>query len=304
MAKAGSYRKILVLAIICVLLFSVIPAFAITHKIKAGDTLWTLAKKYHTTPQQIARANGIKETAILGIGKSLYIPVPGRAKVSASPKNAESRSASKYHSRCVALVVTKDNVCLRSGPGTGNGKIAVLQQGTKVKRLYRTGSWLKVALEDGRCGFVYRPLVDVARSSESSETPASTEAAVQDSTGDRSDIVRTALAFRGARYRRGGTSRGGFDCSGFTRYVFAKYGILLPHSSAAQARIGRPVSKSELQPGDLVFFQTYRRGISHVGIYIGNGRFVHASTHRRGVTVDYLDSPYYGPRYRGARRVR
>ena len=117
-------------------------------------------------------------------------------------------------------------------------------------------------------------------------------------------LIETALSCRGTRYRRGGTSRGGFDCSGFTRYVFAKYGISLPHSSKAQACVGKRVSKDALQPGDLVFFHTYRSGISHVGIYIGDGKFVHAARYGRGVRVDALSSSYYSSRYRGARRVR
>ncbi|MDH7602291.1 MAG: NlpC/P60 family protein [Armatimonadota bacterium] len=301
MAAAPSHQKKLAAAI-AVLISLSSHSLAITHKIKSGDTLWTLAKKYHTTPRQIAKANGIRETAVLSIGKKLYIPVPGAAKTSDKTRNASAnRSASSKASKFSMLVVTKDNVCIRSGPGTGHKKVAVVVQGTKVKRLYRTGSWLKVALEDGRCGYVYRPLVDIARSSGRQVAPAT---GMEVASSDKSNIVQTALAYRGTRYRRGGTSRGGFDCSGFTRHVFAKYGISLPHSSAAQARIGRPVSRDELQPGDLVFFQTYRRGISHVGIYIGNGQFVHASTHRRGVTVDSLNSPYYASRYRGARRVR
>lgn len=116
-------------------------------------------------------------------------------------------------------------------------------------------------------------------------------------------LIEYALSCRGVRYSRGGVSRSGFDCSGFTRYVFAKYGISLPHSSAAQARLGKPVAKGELQPGDLVFFETYRRGVSHVGIYTGNNQFVHAATRGSGVRIDSLGSSYYAPRYRGARRV-
>jgi cell wall-associated NlpC family hydrolase len=118
------------------------------------------------------------------------------------------------------------------------------------------------------------------------------------------DLVRTAFIYRGSRYRFGGTSRGGFDCSGFTRYVYARYGIALPHSSASQFSHGQPISRDELQPGDLVFFATRTRGISHVGIYIGDNRFIHASNVRRGVTVDSLGSAYYSARYRGARRVK
>jgi cell wall-associated NlpC family hydrolase len=117
-------------------------------------------------------------------------------------------------------------------------------------------------------------------------------------------LVRTALRLRGSRYRFGGVSRRGFDCSGFTRYVYSKYGISLPHSSAAQAHVGRPVSRGELKAGDLVFFATRGRRIGHVGIYIGNNQIVHAATYGRGVRTDSLSSGYYSGRYRCARRVK
>ncbi len=119
-----------------------------------------------------------------------------------------------------------------------------------------------------------------------------------------SDVVRTAYAYRGTRYRYGGSARGGFDCSGFTRYVYGKRGVSLPHNAAAQSAVGRRVSKSDLKAGDLVFFQTTRRSISHVGIYVGGGKFVHASSAGGRVRVDSLNSGYYCSRYRGARRVK
>ena len=282
-----------------ILLFS-LAATAGKHKIKAGDTLWDLAKKHHTTPKAIARANGIGENATLGLGKSLVIP--GKSQ----PKRASKHSHHKrqaHSSGSVVVHTTSDNVCLRSRPGTHCPKIALLQAGTTGKRLARQGNWLKIALQDGRCGYVYRPLVGLGAGSSASRWADGADQAAGSPDPD-SRLIRSALACTGARYRRGGTSRGGFDCSGFTRYVFAKYGVKLPHSSAAQSHVGTRIAKSDLQQGDLVFFQTYRRGISHVGIYIGNRRFVHASTHGRGVTVDSLSSAYYIHRYRGARRVR
>jgi cell wall-associated NlpC family hydrolase len=117
------------------------------------------------------------------------------------------------------------------------------------------------------------------------------------------DVVRTALAYRGSRYVRGGTGRRGFDCSGFTSYIYGKYGVRLPHSSSAQASCGTPVSKSDLQPGDLLFFQTRGHRISHVGIYVGGTKFVHASTPRGGVMVSSLGEAYYARRYKMARRI-
>jgi hypothetical protein len=118
-----------------------------------------------------------------------------------------------------------------------------------------------------------------------------------------SDLIVEALAARGIRYRWGGASRGGFDCSGFTRYLFARMrGILLPHSASRQARLGNKVPRDALQAGDLIFFRTYRRGISHVGIYVGGNRFVHAANRRKDVRVDEITG-YYARRYVTARRL-
>jgi cell wall-associated NlpC family hydrolase len=106
----------------------------------------------------------------------------------------------------------------------------------------------------------------------------------------------------GIDYDYGGTTTSGFDCSGFTMYVFSQFGIDLVHSSKGQAREGYAVAKSNLRAGDLVFFNTGGSGISHVGIYLGDGVFVHASTNH-GVIKDRLSSSYYAKRYVTARRV-
>jgi len=112
-------------------------------------------------------------------------------------------------------------------------------------------------------------------------------------------VVRTALAQRGVPYRWGGASRGGFDCSGLVRFVYARIGFLLPHSSYAQATAGRSVPRSALRPGDLVFFD----GDGHVGIYVGDGRFVHAPHPGGRVELSSLSAGWYASTYVGARRV-
>jgi cell wall-associated NlpC family hydrolase len=99
----------------------------------------------------------------------------------------------------------------------------------------------------------------------------------------------------------GGTSPSGFDCSGFTQYVFRHFGISLGRTALDQFGQGIPVDISQLQPGDLVFFSTYAPGATHVGIYIGNGQMVDAQD--EGVTIASIQSSYWGPRYIGARRV-
>ena len=116
-------------------------------------------------------------------------------------------------------------------------------------------------------------------------------------------LIQDALAARGTRYRWGGTSRGGFDCSGFTRYLMARnMGVTLPHSAHAQAHYGQKVGLEELKEGDLVFFRTYRRGISHVGMYVGDNRFIHAPRTGRTVEVESLTG-YYRRRFVTGRRL-
>jgi cell wall-associated NlpC family hydrolase len=117
-------------------------------------------------------------------------------------------------------------------------------------------------------------------------------------------LVEQAMTYLGTPYARGGTSRRGLDCSGLVGAVYGEEGLGMPRTAAQQYGEGVPVAERDLRPGDLVFFRdTYKRGISHVGIYIGDGRFVHAAGRRRGVVVSELSRPYYHLRYAGARRL-
>ena len=115
-------------------------------------------------------------------------------------------------------------------------------------------------------------------------------------------LLQSSFQHIGVPYWFGGTTPRGFDCSGFTRYVFANIGVNLPRMADGQFAVGRPVSVERLQPGDLVFFETYEPGPSHVGIYTGNSQIISA-TSSRGVVVADLFGHYWGERYIGARRV-
>lgn len=130
-------------------------------------------------------------------------------------------------------------------------------------------------------------------------SPAAGDAAAQ--------AVVTAMSFLGVNYRRGGSSIDeGFDCSGFTRHVFdAALGVGLPRRAEEQARAPGlvPVPRSELRPGDLVFFNTLRRAYSHVGIYVGEGKFIHAPRSGAQVRIEDMRMPYWSQRYNGARRA-
>lgn len=128
----------------------------------------------------------------------------------------------------------------------------------------------------------------------------SSSATVSRGESESNSIIQKALSLQGIPYVFGGISLKGFDCSGFTKYVYSGTGISLARSSFAQFASGAAVSRSQLQPGDLVFFSTYAGGASHVGIYIGGGQFVHASN--SGVRTTSLYDSYYAARYMGARR--
>lgn len=118
-------------------------------------------------------------------------------------------------------------------------------------------------------------------------------------------VIERALSWLGVSYRfGGGDEKKGFDCAGLVRRAYSSIGVELPRTAASQYRYGCIVEREELRPGDLVFFKnTYKRGISHVGIYIGDGRFVHAASTGRRVRVDTIDAAYYRKRFAGGRRI-
>ncbi len=118
------------------------------------------------------------------------------------------------------------------------------------------------------------------------------------------DVVATALAYRGVPYRNGGSDPSGFDCSGFTQYVFNQVGTALPREVREQFRIGTGIERDAVEPGDLVFFETVTRGASHVGLAIGGGEFVHAPSSNGVVRIERLTSSYWSRRYVGARRLK
>lgn len=121
--------------------------------------------------------------------------------------------------------------------------------------------------------------------------------------GKVSDLIKTAKSYMGTPYVFGGTTPKGFDCSGYLQYVFQKHGITIPRTADEQYKLGlRTKSTKELVPGDLVFFETYEKGASHCGIYLGKGEFIHAST-SKGVRVDALTNDYWKPRFLGGKHI-
>jgi NlpC/P60 family protein len=116
-------------------------------------------------------------------------------------------------------------------------------------------------------------------------------------------LIDTALSFRGTPYRNGGSDPSGFDCSGFTQWVFAHHGVVLPREVDEQFKVGKKIRLDDLKPGDLVFFHTVSRGASHVGIFVADDQFVHAPSSKGVVRIESINSSYWSARFVGGRRL-
>jgi len=149
-----------------------------------------------------------------------------------------------------------------------------------------------------------RPFPGAPVPPESTASPTADAAlVVPPAAAEPSAIVDTAMKLRGVRYRNGGSDPSGFDCSGFVQWVFAKNGVLLPREVRDQYGAGQTIALHDVQPGDLVFFQTVSRGASHVGLVIGGDEFVHAPSSTGVVRVERLTATYWSRRFIGARRI-
>jgi len=182
--------------------------------------------------------------------------------------------------------VTASSLNIRSGPDTSYAKAGKLSAGRTVEVLEVLDGWYKI--DGGYISAEYTVKVDPNAVSKGQE------------------IVDYAMQFVGYPYVYGGSTPKGFDCSGFTKYVYAQFGYSLNRSAANQLDNGTSVSMSELQPGDLVLFKkagTGSKRASHVGLYIGDGQFVHASTSKVGVIVSHMTDAYYTTGFVGGRRI-
>lgn len=203
-------------------------------------------------------------------------------------------------------VINASDVRLRSDANTSSSILATLSKGTAVTVLTQSGSWYAVSY-NGTNGYVAQQYVTLGTSLPAEDTGSS---AANDNVSSvppssSGSAVSIAYQYLGVPYVYGGASPSGFDCSGFTMYVYNQLGISLPHGATPQLKYGTYVSRSELQPGDLVFFSDGSYPASHVGIYVGGDEFIHASSSSSNgycVCVSSLNSNYYSRNFVGGRR--
>lgn len=208
------------------------------------------------------------------------------------------------------LFVNSTTVNLRKEANTSAEIVTTLPVNTAVDVLEESNGWSKVRVS-GKEGYISSSLLsetkqETSRSIETSRKVAdaqSTQNTSVSSSGDTSSVVSKAKSYIGSSYVYGGSSPSGFDCSGFTSYVYKQFGVNLSRTAAGQYNNGTSIDRGSLQAGDLVMFGSSASNINHVGIYIGGGQIVHAANKSRGVTIDTINSGYYNNNYVGARRV-
>ena len=202
--------------------------------------------------------------------------------------------------------VTVDILNLREKPTTDSPVVAKLPLGEVTEIIGINSGWLKVRTNQGT-GYISPEYVEYVPVTDSIVPPVSNMSSnAAASTGTKGEeVIAYAKQFIGTPYVYGGSSPNGFDCSGFTSYVYKKFGISLSRTSSGQMSNGSKVDKSDLQPGDLVFFtsSSSSKTVSHVGIYVGSGNFIHAVKPGKSLTIDTLTSGYYNTYYWAARRV-
>ena len=198
--------------------------------------------------------------------------------------------------------ITGNGVNLRSGPDTTHGIYEQMYYGTPLNILGMEGNWYKVSTALAACGYAYVS-ADYATIGEAPKiVPGKGGATGRTSAGQR--VVQIAERFLGLPYVYGGSTPAGFDCSGFTSYVFKQLGYTLNRVSADQIHNGVPVSKSELMPGDLLLFKKQGASrIHHVGIYVGNGIMIHSPQTGDVIKYTSIVNGYYNDCYYAARRI-
>ena len=266
-----------------------------TYRVSEGDTLGSIAERHGVTVETILQANDLDDPELIHEGQELTIlPVDGLLYTVESGDNLIDL-AERFQADVEEII--KANVLADAGSLQVGQKLII--PGGKLPPPVVAAP----AAPQPAPAPVQKPQAQAQQAPPpANPAPASPPAAAGSNSG--STIVGIASKYLGTRYVWGGHSPAGFDCSGFTWYVYQQAGLYLPmHDLWGQLQAGPRIKQDSLQPGDLVFFEnTYTWGLSHVGIYIGGGRFIHAASEWQGVRVNALSDSYWSARYFGASR--
>jgi LysM repeat protein len=307
--KKGFRKSIILAAGITVSLAFATPISADSITVKSGDTLWSLSNKYDVSVNKIKSANGLTSNTIY-VGQAINIPTAAITTRTHTVQSGDSLWAiSRQYNTTVQNIKNLNN--LSSNVIYSGQKLVVSGNATTSTPTETSTSKYTVKSGDTLWGISHKFNVsvnnlkswnnlssNVIRPGQTLTVKAgsSTPAPVQTSLTDK--VINEAKKHIGTPYVWAGSTPSGFDCSGFINYVFAKNGISVSRTVASIYGEGKSVSSPQV--GDLVFYETYKAGPSHAGIYLGNGQFIHASS-SKGVTISSMDNSYWKQRYLGAK---
>jgi cell wall-associated NlpC family hydrolase len=286
--------------------------FATQYKVKNGDTLYSISKKFGVSVNQIKKVNNLKKAEI----KKNQI-------LSISTKNS-SKSIAKSKVKPDCYTVRKGDTLSRIAQKTHQPMKEIMALNRVNSRNLRVGQKLVLAKPayEPEESIVTHENEDVEENEDLQDIDSEDDDQgiislnQQDEQNRKEELlgkwsspdemqlfVKVATGFIGAPYRFGGSTLKGIDCSSFVQKIYRIFDITLPRKASEQSKVGISITRENLTKGDLIFFHT-KRSLGHVGIYIGNNEFVHASSRSKGVRIDSLDTPYYQKRFQRAVRIK
>ncbi|HBA73257.1 MAG: peptidoglycan-binding protein LysM [Geobacteraceae bacterium GWC2_55_20] len=278
------------------------------HVVRKSESLHSIARKYHVSVDELKSVNNLTATHV---DKGMRIIIPSHADAKLKKSRPESYKVAKGDT--LPKIARKTGIKLAELRKLNNLKSNRVKPGqilALVSTPPKSEAPTRTASASNRLQLINKDLLN-------EQELTDTLAELTDIDSDRpvdlakkleanqalSNLKKSAYSFLGARYRFGGTSRNALDCSSFTQQVFREQSVKLPRTAREQFYVGNEVARGDLKKGDLVFFQTYARFPSHVGIYLGDRKMIHASSREHRVVISSMDTPYYLSRYLGARRM-
>jgi cell wall-associated NlpC family hydrolase len=285
-------------------------ALATQYKVKNGDSLYSISKKFGVSVNQIKQENNLQQSKVK---KNQVLNISTKE----SPKNtAKSKSKQNYYTvkkgDTLSKIARKTHLPMKKIMALNHvnqrnlsvGQRLVLARKAKVSQESTYVTVNEDLEEDIDDSLTDEDTEDASNIIEPDEQFRKEELLGKWNSPDEVHLfVKVATGFIGAPYRFGGSSLKGIDCSSFVQKIYKIFDITLPRNAREQSKVGISVTREKLTEGDLVFFHT-NRSLGHVGIYIGNNEFVHASSKGKVIRVDNLDSPYYQKRFQRAVRVK
>jgi peptidoglycan endopeptidase LytE len=278
------------------------------YTVKEGDNLYRISRTFGVPMEVLKRVNHLEKDN-LKLKQVLLIPDRKEIQKGETAKRVLGKTAKKASAELESYVLRKgdnlDAISKRVGLSVEEIKKMNHLQVTALKigqilTLPQVGRGEAVEEEAEKLGDFEEPIAEPDEKGQEEET--SKPVRKWSSSEERNLLVKVVKTFLGVPYRLGGSTLKGIDCSAFVKKIYQIFSIDLPRTAREQLHFGKGVGKKELEEGDLVFFRTRRANGTHVGIYIGNNEFVHASSRKKEVKVDNLDMPYYDQRFlRGVR---